>query len=83
MILGIPPADDHLSTAHLVTSNLAVRTVFGASTRAWDHAVEAFAHGRLNPALLVTHELALADIAEAFTLLANPPPGLGKILLRP
>ena len=66
-----------------MTSNLAIRTVFGAPTRAWIYAVHAFALGDLDPSLLMTHEVALEDVAEAFDLLEANPPGLGKVLLRP
>ncbi len=83
VLTGIPSRDDHLSARHLVTSNLAIRTVFGAPTRAWIYAVHAFALGDLDPSLLMTHEVALEDVAEAFDLLEANPPELGKVLLRP
>jgi threonine dehydrogenase-like Zn-dependent dehydrogenase len=62
---------------------LTILTVFGAPPRAWDLAVTAMARGDLDTGVLVTHEMSLADVADAFQLLDNPPHGLGKILLRP
>ena len=83
VLLGIPDEHDRLPTSYLVTANLTILTVFGAPRRAWDLAVVAFGRGDLDPGVLVTHEMSIADVADAFQLLENPPHGLGKILLRP
>jgi 2-desacetyl-2-hydroxyethyl bacteriochlorophyllide A dehydrogenase len=83
VLCGIPPADDKISTHVVVTKHLEVASVFGASRDAWIEAVDAFAHGRLNPGLLVTHEFCLDDAAHAVDLVAQHPPGIGKVLLRP
>jgi threonine dehydrogenase-like Zn-dependent dehydrogenase len=60
-----------------------VHTVFGAPSRAWSHAVRAFASGALDPAAVITHELPLAEAPAAFDLLADPAAGAVKVLLRP
>ena len=84
VLTGIPTdPDDSIPTAQLLTRQLTVHTVFGAPHRAWEHAVHAFSVGTLEPGVLVTHELPLDEIAAAFRLLDERPPGLGKILLRP
>ncbi|HEU5472247.1 MAG TPA: alcohol dehydrogenase catalytic domain-containing protein [Actinophytocola sp.] len=83
-LIGIPGADDDPPTpAELVLGEITVHTVFGAPTRAWAAAVRAFAAGALDPAVLITHEVGLADVTEAFRLLADPDSGAVKILLRP
>ena len=83
-LAGIAPEDDDPpAPADLVLRQLTVHTVFGAPSRAWSHAVRAFVCGALDPALLVTHELPLDDVAEAFRLLADPAAGAVKVLLRP
>lgn len=71
------------SPAHLVLSQITMHTVFGAPSRAWSHAVRAFASGALDPALIVTHELGLDDVTHALRLLDDGGPGTVKILLRP
>ena len=69
--------------AELVVNQLTVHTVFGASSRAWSHAVRAFVSGALDPTMLITHEIPLDDVTEAFKLLADPTAGAVKVLLRP
>jgi threonine dehydrogenase-like Zn-dependent dehydrogenase len=66
-----------------VLNQLTVHTVFGAPSRAWAYAVRAFAAGALDPAAVITHEVELDDVAEAFRLLADPHSGAVKVLLRP
>jgi L-iditol 2-dehydrogenase len=46
------------------------------------HTVRAFAAGLLDPTPLITHELALSEVREAFRVMASDP-AVGKILLRP
>ena len=83
-LIGIPGVDEQPPTpADLVLGEITVHTVFGAPPRAWTHAVRAFAAGALDPAALITHEVALDDAAEAFRLLADPDAGAVKVLLRP
>ena len=55
--------------------------VFGAPSRAWVHTVRAFAAGLLDPTPLITHELPLSEIREAFRVMTDDP-AVGKILLR-
>jgi 2-desacetyl-2-hydroxyethyl bacteriochlorophyllide A dehydrogenase len=84
VLAGIPGADDRpVSTAVLVLGQITVHTVFGAPSRAWTHAVRAFAAGVLDPAVVMTHEVALDEVAEAFGLLADERSGAVKVLLRP
>jgi threonine dehydrogenase-like Zn-dependent dehydrogenase len=83
-LTGIPSADaDPPSPTTLVLNQITVHTVFGASSRAWSHAVRAFASGALDPGLLITHEVGLDDVSDAFRLLADREAGAVKVLLRP
>ncbi|MQA11765.1 MAG: alcohol dehydrogenase catalytic domain-containing protein [Pseudonocardiaceae bacterium] len=84
VLTGIPSADDEPpATEDLVLGQVTVHPVFGAPSRAWSHAVRAFSSGALDPSLIVTHEVALDDVAEAFRVLADPAAGAVKVLLRP
>jgi 2-desacetyl-2-hydroxyethyl bacteriochlorophyllide A dehydrogenase len=84
VLLGIPGSDDDPpSPTDLVLNQVTVLPVFGAPSRAWSHAVRAFATGALDPAAVITHELPLTDAATAFDLLADPRAGAVKVLLRP
>ncbi len=83
VLAGIPHGTISLGVAELVTRRVEIRTVFGAPTAAWEHAVAAFERGDLDPGMLVTHEVALADAATAFALLEQPGGTAGKVLLRP
>ncbi len=83
IICGTPPADDTISTLVVVAKHLEITSVFGASRGAWIDAVEAFNDQRLDPGLLVTHELGLDHAADALNLVARRTPGVGKVLLRP
>lgn len=71
------------SPVHLVLSQITVHTVFGAPSRAWSHAVRAFASGILDPSRIITDELDLDDAAEAMRLLEAGNARTVKILLRP
>jgi 2-desacetyl-2-hydroxyethyl bacteriochlorophyllide A dehydrogenase len=84
VLLGIPGMDDDPpSPTDLVLNQVTVLPVFSAPSRAWSHAVRAFASGVLDPAVVITHELPLAEVAAAFELLADPRAGAVKVLLRP
>jgi len=84
VMTGIPTdGRDSLRTQALVTRQISVQTVFGAPTRAWVHAVRAFAAGLLDPAPLITHELPLEEVARALALLADPDRRALKVLLHP
>ena len=83
-LTGIPSVDlDPPSPTDLVVNQITLYTVFGAPSRAWSHAVRAFVSGVLDPAMLITHEVPLDDVTEAFRLLADPAAGAVKVLLRP
>ncbi|HEX6446917.1 MAG TPA: alcohol dehydrogenase catalytic domain-containing protein [Streptosporangiales bacterium] len=84
VLTGIAPADDDPpSPTDLVLGELTVHTVFGAPSRAWSHAVRAFASGALHPAELVTHEFPLDEVAEAYRVLEHERRSTVKVLLRP
>lgn len=84
VLTGLPAVDDDPPTpADVVLGELTVHGVFGASSNAWQHAVRAFTAGALRPAPLVTHEVALDDVAEAFRVLEQERGSVVKVLLRP
>lgn len=88
VLTGIPGTDaaperTDLSPAELVLDEITVHTVFGAPSRAWSHAVRAFASGAIDPTMVITHEVALDDVAEAFSILADEHANAVKVLLRP
>lgn len=84
VLTGLPAVDDDPPTpADIVLGELTVHSVFGASSNAWQHAVRAFASGALRPELLVTHEVALDDVAEAFRVLEQERGSVVKVLLKP
>ncbi|HEX5407558.1 MAG TPA: alcohol dehydrogenase catalytic domain-containing protein [Pseudonocardiaceae bacterium] len=83
VLTGLPAADDSLVPAEIVLGELTLHSVFGASSDAWQHAVRAFAAGVLRPGLLVTHEIALDDVADAFQVLAEERDSVVKVLLKP
>jgi threonine dehydrogenase-like Zn-dependent dehydrogenase len=83
VLTGIPgDVDDGVSHQRLVTQAVSVFNVFGAPSRAWVHTVRAFAAGLLDPTPLITHELPLSEIEEAFRVMSSDP-AAGKILLTP
>ncbi len=83
-LLGLPAVDDDPpSPTDLVLNQVTVLPVFGAPSRAWSHAVRAFASGVLDPAAVITHELPLAEASAALDLLSDAEAGAVKVLLRP
>jgi threonine dehydrogenase-like Zn-dependent dehydrogenase len=83
VLTGLPgDVTDGVSHQRLVTQAVSVFNVFGAPSRAWVHTVRAFAAGLLDPTPLITHELRLSEIEEAFRVMSSDP-AVGKILLRP
>lgn len=82
VLTGIPAADS-LSPTDIVLGELTVHSVFGASSNAWQHAVAAFAAGAVRPDLLITHEIALDDVTEAFRVLTEERGRVVKVLLKP
>jgi len=84
VLTGIAADDDRpLAPVDLVLNQITVHTVFGAPSRAWTHAVRAFAAGLVDPGVLVTHEFALDDVREAFRVLDERSDDVVKVLLRP
>ncbi|WP_069811582.1 zinc-dependent alcohol dehydrogenase [Streptomyces sp. TP-A0874] len=84
VLTGIPgPGAEGLDPALLAVNQLAVHGVFGASSRAWSHAVRMFTSGLLSPAALITHELRLEQYAEAVALVGGGDEEVGKVLLLP
>ncbi|WP_327118956.1 alcohol dehydrogenase catalytic domain-containing protein [Streptomyces sp. NBC_01341] len=77
------PGARGIDPVHLSLSQLTVRSVFGAPSAAWSHAVRAFTAGLLDPAPLITHEFPLERFAEAVALVGSGAPDTGKVLLRP
>ncbi|MEB3368923.1 zinc-dependent alcohol dehydrogenase [Saccharopolyspora mangrovi] len=83
-LTGIPERDEQpLSSAHLVLSEVTVHTVFGASPRAWNHAVRAFAAGVLQPEKLISRQFSITEAAEALRVLSTERDDVVKILLGP
>ena len=84
VVLTCIPGDlaDAVSVQTLVTQAVSVFNVFGAPSRAWVHTVRAFAAGLLDPTPLITHELPLSEIREAFRVMAEDP-SVGKVLMKP
>jgi threonine dehydrogenase-like Zn-dependent dehydrogenase len=74
-------ADEAIPPSELVASAVTVRTVFGAPSRAWTHAVRAFATGLLRPLPLVSDEYLLEDATHVLGPDATLP--TGKVLLHP
>ncbi|MGH3433160.1 MAG: zinc-binding dehydrogenase, partial [Thermocrispum sp.] len=77
------PGAQGIDPIHLAVSQLAVRSVFGAPSSAWVHAVRMLEAGVLDPASLITHELPLARFDEAIALVGSGRPEVGKVLLVP
>jgi threonine dehydrogenase-like Zn-dependent dehydrogenase len=83
VLCGLPPIEDTMHTLVLISKGLNISTVFGASRAAWRDAVDAFVTRRVDPGLLVTHELPLDEASHGLELVAGRTPGMGKVLLRP
>lgn len=82
VLAGIPGTGAvPLDPAALVLKQLEVHTVFGAPSRAWTHAVRAYAAGAIDPACLVGRECGLDDAESAFR--AELAPDAVKSLLVP
>ncbi len=64
-------------------NQLRVFGVFGADSRAWQHAIALLSSGALDLPALVSHQVGLADYGQALSLLTERPANLGKVLLLP
>ncbi|GAA4837699.1 zinc-dependent alcohol dehydrogenase [Saccharopolyspora rosea] len=81
-LTGLAAEDDQPpAPTELVLSALAVTAVFGAPSRAWTHAVRAFAAGALDPARITGRTYPLEDAAAA--LRAHAEQDAVKVLLHP
>ncbi|MCI2418154.1 alcohol dehydrogenase catalytic domain-containing protein [Saccharopolyspora sp. K220] len=84
VLTGIPAYDGQgLSAGHLTLNQITLHTVFGAPSRAWVHAVRAFASGALDPARIISREFGLDDAAEALRVGAEQRAKIVKVLLHP
>ncbi len=69
------PLDD------VVNGDLTLCSSFGYTSSAWEGVVGLLNAGRITPAAVVTHRVALDDHARAFAALAQPVGERGKIIL--
>ncbi|WP_280438455.1 zinc-dependent alcohol dehydrogenase [Nocardia carnea] len=84
VLTGIPaPGAVPLDPADLVIRQVEVRTVFGANSGAWAHAVRAFTAGLVDLRSVATHRMSLGEYADAIALMGEARPDVGKILLLP
>lgn len=83
VICGIAPLNDVVRSVDIVSKNLNVVGVFGASKEGWETAVTAFVTGNLDPGVLVTHEFSLNEIESALNVVESAEPMMGKVLIRP
>ncbi|MEV6199699.1 alcohol dehydrogenase catalytic domain-containing protein [Streptomyces sp. NPDC051771] len=84
VLTGIPaPGAERLDPARVVARQLSIGTAFGATSRAWTHAVRAFTAARLTPLELLTHQLGIEEFERAVDLTGSGDPHVGRVLLRP
>lgn len=83
VICGIASMSDVVRSVDVVSKNLSVTGVFGATRVGWETAVAAFVAGKIDPGALVTHEFALDEIGGALSLVESAGPTVGKVLIRP
>jgi 2-desacetyl-2-hydroxyethyl bacteriochlorophyllide A dehydrogenase len=83
VVCGIATSNDTVNSVDIVSKNLQVVGVFGATKDGWATAVAAFVEGKIDPGLLVTHEFPLHEIESALSVVENAGPMVGKVLLRP
>ena len=83
VICGIAPLNDVVRSVDIVSKNLSIAGVFGATKMGWAAAVSAFTTGNLDPGVLVTHEFSLDEIESALHLVDTAGPTVGKVLIRP
>jgi len=83
VVCGIASAHDAVHSVDIVSKNLHIVGVFGATKDGWNTAVAAFAAGNLDPGVLVTHEFRLTEIERALNVVDHAGPMVGKVLVRP
>ncbi len=83
LLLGLPPAGRTLDLPAdlLVNNDLTVTASFGYTSGAWSWVVRLLDAGRIRPAQIVTHRVALADHEAAFAALAQADGARGKVML--
>ncbi len=81
-VLGVLPEPEPIDTLSLVIGE---KTVRGSAAHMWNtdvtEAVDLIASGAVDTASLVSRVFSLADVAEAFALLASPNNGVIKLLI--
>ncbi len=82
VICGIAFEGDVVHPVDIVSKNMDVVGIFGATTEGWDMAVSEFVAGNLNPGVLVTHEFPLDEVESALHVFESGGPMVGKVLLR-
>jgi threonine dehydrogenase-like Zn-dependent dehydrogenase len=82
IVCGIAPKDDVVRSVDIVSKNVDVSGVFGATREGWNSAVAEFVKGSLNPGVLVTHEFPLEEIEAALNVVESVRERVGKVLLR-
>jgi 2-desacetyl-2-hydroxyethyl bacteriochlorophyllide A dehydrogenase len=83
VICGIASSTDVVRSVDIVSKNLNVIGVFGATSGGWATAVTAFVTGSIDPGALVTHEFSLDEIEAALNVVESAGPTVGKVLIRP
>ena len=83
VVCGIAPPHDAVRSVDIVSKNLDLVGVFGATRSGWETAVAEFLAGNLDPGALVTHEFGLNEVESALNLVEGRGQGVGKVLLRP
>ena len=83
VICGIASLNDVVRSVDIVSKNLNVVGVFGATKEGWETAVTEFVTGNLDPGVLVTHEFSLNEIESALNVVESAGPMMGKVLIRP
>jgi 2-desacetyl-2-hydroxyethyl bacteriochlorophyllide A dehydrogenase len=83
VLCGIAPSNDVVRTVDIVSKNLTVTGIFGATKAGWEQAVASFVAGDLDPVVLVTHEFSLDEIERALNVVESAGPMVGKVLIRP
>lgn len=82
IVCGIAPKEDIVRSVDIVSKNVEVSGVFGATREGWNSAVVEFVEGNLDPGVLVTHEFALEEIENALNVVESADEMVGKVLLR-
>ncbi|GAB2751799.1 alcohol dehydrogenase catalytic domain-containing protein [Salinifilum aidingensis] len=83
-LTGLAAADpDPPTPVELVSAELAVHSVFGASATAWTHAVRAFTAGAVDPGRIITAEFGIDEAGHALQTLGQRRSDTVKMVLHP